>query len=541
MSELTIQQAFNLALEHHQAGRLQQAQQIYRQILVQQPAHVGAMHHLGVLAHQQGQNEAAANLIRKALALSPDLPDAHNNLGTVLQCQGQIDEAIASYRHALTLKSDFPNALYNLAGALQRKGQMGEAISAYRQTIALLPTYVEAHNNLGIALMDSGQADEAIAAFRQTIALSPKYAPPYSNLGNLLRSKRRFDEAIIAYRQAIVLDPNLPEAHCNLGNSLKEKGLLDEAVAAYRRAIALRHNFAEAHTNLGNTLHVQQKLDQAIAAHRQAIQINPEFAPAHVGLANALREKGQLEDAQRSLREALRLDPESKQIAFEVAALSGDNSVPKAPPTVVRKLFDEYAGHFDAHLVSALQYRGPEHLRSAIGSITARTDLGVLDLGCGTGLCGVELRPMARRLVGVDLSPGMLERCAERKIYDELIEGDITDVLLKSPAQWDLIVAGDVMVYVGDLTAVLSAASAALRPDGWLAFTVERYEGTGFFLNTSFRYSHSLEYIRELAACAGLDEVLTRELTIRLQSNQPVAGWVVVLRKRNAASPDCNV
>jgi predicted TPR repeat methyltransferase len=524
-------QDFNLALQHHQSGRLREAEQLYRQVLAEQPAHAGAMHFLGVMAHQQGRNDLAIDLIRQSITLKPHWAEAHNNLALALQSSGQIDAAIASCREALRLKPDFPGALYNLGTALKTKGGLNEAIAGLRRAVALLPTYAEAHNALAVLLMEQGHTDDAIAAFRQAIALRPAFAEAHTNLGSALKNRRQFDEAIAAHRQAIALNPKLAEAHNNLGTALDAAGRTDQAMAAYRAAIACRSNFAEAHSSLGELLRSQKRFDEALASHQLAIQANTAFVPAYIGLALVLRDMGRLEEARHSLEQALRIEPDSKQIAFELAALSGDNSVPSPPPTMVRALFDQYALRFDDHLVKTLEYQAPQQLRAAIQSICPRTELDVLDLGCGTGLCGVELRPMAKRLVGVDLSPGMLERSAARGIYDQLIEDDITQTLLRTPDQWDLIVAGDVMIYVGDLAAVMSAAAAALRPGGWLAFTVERHEGTGFFLNPSFRYSHSLDYVRQLASGCELKEALTQEVTIRLQAKTPVAGWIVILNK----------
>ena len=179
---LTIQQSFDLALKHHQAGRLPDAQRLYQQILTQQPEHVGALHYLGVLEHQQGRNDAAVDLIRKAIALSPNLPEPHNNLGLALNEISQVDQAIDAYQQALALRPNYPNALYNLGIALQSKGLQDEAAVAYREAIALRPEYVEAHNNLGNALRAKGSIDDAIASYERAIALRPDFAAAEKNL-----------------------------------------------------------------------------------------------------------------------------------------------------------------------------------------------------------------------------------------------------------------------------------------------------------------------------------------------------------------------
>jgi protein O-GlcNAc transferase len=250
MAAINIQQAFDLALEHHKAGRLQEAQDLYQQILAQQPSHFGAMQLLGVIAYQQGKYESAVDLIRRAISLHPDFPQAQVNLGNALKDMGQLDEAIAAFRQAIALRPNYAEAFNNLGNALKEKRKLDEAIAAYRQAILHNPNMAMARSNLGNALKDNGQLDEAIDVYRQTIAFSPSYADAYSNLGNALKDKGLLDEAIAAFRQAISLSPAFAEAHNNLGLALMDRGELDEAIAAFRQAIAVKPGFVEADSNL---------------------------------------------------------------------------------------------------------------------------------------------------------------------------------------------------------------------------------------------------------------------------------------------------
>jgi Flp pilus assembly protein TadD len=254
MAQLTIQQAFELAVRHHQAGQLPQAENLYRQILAQQPEHVDAVHNLGMIAHQVGRHDVAVGLIRQAIAIKPGMAEAHYNLGIGLSATGRLKEAIAAYRQAIFLKPDYPEAYCNLGNVLKDKGQLDDAIAAFRQAIVLKPAAAEAHSNLGNALRHTGQLGEAIAACRRAIALNPQYPEAHNNLGVALRGEGELDEAVAACRQAIALKPNYPEAHNNLGIALREKGQLDEAIAACRKAIALKPDLPEAHYNLALTL-----------------------------------------------------------------------------------------------------------------------------------------------------------------------------------------------------------------------------------------------------------------------------------------------
>jgi Flp pilus assembly protein TadD len=315
MAQITIQQAFDLALQHHRAGRLREAENLYRQILAHQPNHFDVMHLLGVIAHQTGRNDIALDLIRRAITLRPGYAEAHNNLGNVLRDKGQLDEAITEFRLAITLNPNVPEAHGNLGNVLRDKGQLDEAIAAYRQTIILNPSLPEAHSNLGNALKDKGQFDEAIAAYRQAIALSPGYAEAHSNLGVVLKDKGQLDEAITAYRRAITLRPGYAEAHSNLGNALRDKGQLDDAITACQQAIALNPNLPEAHSNLGNALRDKGQLDDAIAAYRHAVALRPDYAEARMALGMVFLLCGDFSQGWREFEWRLKLN--NQQAAAE--------------------------------------------------------------------------------------------------------------------------------------------------------------------------------------------------------------------------------
>ena len=304
MAQLTIQQALETAFQHHQAGRLHEAEQLYRQILAQRPEQVDALHLLGIIAHQVGRHDTAVELIRRALARRPDFAEAHNNLGNALRETGQLDGAIAAYHQALACQPGYADAHNNLGNALQAKGHLDDAIIAYRQALAGQPNLPQAHYNLGKALQAKGHLDEAITAYRQALALKPDFAETHNNLGTALKDKGHLDEAIAAFRQAITLNPGLPEAHGNLGNALRDQGQLDEAISACRRAITLKPNAPEAHGNLGAALKDNGQLDEAIAAYRQAIALQPDYAEAHNNLGNALSDQGRPVEALAAYRQA---------------------------------------------------------------------------------------------------------------------------------------------------------------------------------------------------------------------------------------------
>jgi len=236
----SIQHAFVLAVQHHNAGDLTEAENIYQQILQTDPNHPDALHLLGVIAHQMDKNDRAADLITKALIIKPDFAEAHSNLGAVLKELGQLDEAVKSYHKALSIKPNYAEAYSNLSVALQEMGQLEEAIVSSHKALAIRPDYARANYNLGNALKDLGQLDEAVTRYLKVLAIKPDYPEAHNNLGAALAELGRLDEAVANFRKALAIKPDFVEVHSNLGDVLKNLGKFQEAVAHYQKLFTSR-------------------------------------------------------------------------------------------------------------------------------------------------------------------------------------------------------------------------------------------------------------------------------------------------------------
>jgi predicted O-linked N-acetylglucosamine transferase (SPINDLY family) len=278
---MTLAEALQLGVQQHQAGNLQQAEQIYQAILQADPQQAEALHLLGLVAFQVGHPEMACTYLTQALRFRPDFAVAHNSLGVVLKSQGKLAEAEACYQQALRLNPDYAEAHYNLGNVWQGQGKPAEAVACYQQALRLRPDYAEAHNNLGNALKEQGQPAEAAACYQQALRLKPDYAEAHNNLGNALKEQGQPAEAVACYRQALRLKPDYAEAHNNLGNILKEQGRLAEAAACYQQALRLKPSYAAAHNNLGVVLMSQGRLEEAAACSQQALRLKPDYAEAH--------------------------------------------------------------------------------------------------------------------------------------------------------------------------------------------------------------------------------------------------------------------
>jgi len=300
---------FAAALQHHQAGRAQEAEALYRQILQGQPNHPDALHLLGVLAHQTGKHEMAVQYISRAIALKPAAAAYHSNLGEVYRALARLNEAAVSLRQALALQPASAEARNNLGAVLQAQGKLDEAIVQYQQAVAFKPDYAEAYNNLGTAFADEGKFDESVAQYQRAVALKPAYTEAYYNLGNALKAQGKLDEAVAQYQRAVALKPNYAEVYNNLGIALAEQGQLGEAIVHYQQALALRPAYAEAYNNWGLALQAQGNFEDSLAQFRQAIMHKSNYAEAYNNLGSALKAQGKQEEAVTQYRQAVAVRP----------------------------------------------------------------------------------------------------------------------------------------------------------------------------------------------------------------------------------------
>ncbi len=307
---LSIPQAIDLAVQHHNAGDLSKAETIYRQVLQSVPNHPEVLHLLGVIAHQGGKNVEAVDLIGKALATQPNMAEAHNNLGVSLFELGRLDEAVTSYQTAVTLKPDYTDAHNNHGNALQELNKLDDAVLSYCRAVTLKPDFVDASYKLGNVYRKLGKLSDAIASYQRALDHKPDHAEAHYNLGVTLKEQGKLQEAVASYRKAIAVQPNMAIAYNNLGLALKEMGKNDAAIQSFRSALVLRPELMEAHYNLGNTLKVGMRFDEAVESYQNALKIDPDAAEIHNNLGNVLQELGQLADAKSSLYRALVLDPE---------------------------------------------------------------------------------------------------------------------------------------------------------------------------------------------------------------------------------------
>ena len=303
----TIPEALAIAIEHHQAGRLQAAEQIYRQILQTDANQPDAYHLLGVMARDLGQSSVAIEFIGRAIQLRKNSAEYHYNLAGAYSDLKKHQEASALYLRSVELKPDFVEAHYNLGNAFKQLGRLDDALSCFHRSVQLRPDFVPAYFNLGVLLGENGKFDEAIQCYGRVLELQPDDFEALGNLGNLLKNQGKPDEAELCHRRTLQLNPNSAEAHHNLGQALMEQGKLTESIDCFRRSIELKPIFPEAHGNWGLALKKNGELDAAVDCYRRALEQKPEFPEVLNNLGNALNDLGRPQQAITMFQRALEL------------------------------------------------------------------------------------------------------------------------------------------------------------------------------------------------------------------------------------------
>jgi predicted TPR repeat methyltransferase len=419
----------------------------------------------------------------------------------------------------------------SLAILLQKNEQLVEAHELYRRIIEAAPNHPRALHYAGVLAHQQGRSDEALALIKQSLALVPDQADWYSNLGIIFQEDGQLEAAIDSYRRAIAIDPSHANAHSNLGVVLRATRKPSEAEAAYRTAIRLNPDHIDAYTNLGILLNGLKRAEEAAACFSKVITLRPKHREARKLLALAHCTLGEIDEAVKIFEKWLEEEPEDP-IALHMLAACTRRDVPaRASNAFVERTFDSFASSFEAKL-ERLSYRAPALVAAMLedSGLKPSKRLDVLDAGCGTGLCGPLLAPYARRLVGVDLSHGMLAHAKEKNVYDALMKTELTEYLRGKSEAFDLIVSTDTLVYFGDLKGVLAAAAGALRSNGLLVFTLEHAVGSeadvDYHLELHGRYSHARAYVERLLAFSGLQtEIAHAEL--RMEAGAPVAGLLI--------------
>ncbi len=521
---------------------------------------------LGVVLKNKADYRDAIASFSMALTLKPDYPDCLNNMASTYLLLGQNSDAEDTLRDLLNAHPDYADGLNNLGVVVMSKQDYGEARSLFERVLELRPKHVDARVNLARllvkiedyaaaaeqyriavddgaagapilrdycdALTKSGQTDAAWNVGQTAHELVPGDADTVVTLGNVRQAMKQPDEAERLYRDALEIDPNNVRAINNLGTIAMARGDEQAALERFLEALTRDPDFVEAIFNAGTALQQLGDLAEAEKYYLEALARRPDLPRAYRYLAEIYRSDDRTAQRIDILDRWLELFPDSATARHLRASCETGHAPDRASDDYIREEFDDFADTFDETL-KKLEYKTPALMDDLIRKTLETPAADILDAGCGTGLCGPLLKGKGIRLVGVDLSQKMLDQADARGAYDELVADEIVRFMHARPASFDLIVATDTLVYFGALEACFAAARESLRPGGHLAFSVERLRedtADGFRLTGSGRYSHSENYVQTSMQAAGFDTAAIEHAVLRLESNKPVEGLLVIGR-----------
>lgn len=485
------------------AGNVIEAKAYCEQWVHDMPLSFDALQFCGLVHAKLKEMPRALDYFVRALLQDPHDVACHNNLSNVYLALGDTEKALQHLHQALRIDPLHPEAYNNFGRLLYKQGRISDAIPHFQKALRLNPDYWEAHYNLAHSLASQNQMNSAANHYREVIRLMPEHPIAHFNLGLACLSEENYLAAEIHLSKALNLMPDNLEAAKQLAQVYVTLGKIADAIETFKLCLNLSFDLPDVHHNLA-ILYLRNQEQTKALEHFEAAQM---------------------------------LDPTNETAKHMVMALSGEQASIAAPTQYVSHLFDQYADYYDEHVKQSLKYAVPGLLRSAVGRCLTEAKYfktgRVLDLGCGTGQCGVFFRDLAVEMIGVDLSVNMIEKAKLLGAYEKLVTMDIQTYLTQPGLEpFDIILAGDVLVYMGDLKNLFKSVSKALLPNGRFAFTTEYIppsQSNTFYLQPTGRYAHASRYIHDLAAQYGFTVECEETIVPREHEGEPIHGRLYVL------------
>lgn len=424
-------------------------------------------------------------------------------------------------------------ALFGKAVTLHQQNRLDEAKSLYLEVLQAVPDNLNVLANIAIVYRDLGELDTAEKYCRKIVNRAPDDPAQHLNLGAVLEAKNNLDEARASYQKGLELAPGHPKLLNNLGKLLHQQGNVDEGLRLLEKALEIEPDYPLALNNLGVIYSEKGDLSGAEQCLQKSVALDPVNVQALYNLAGVYNGLNNVEKARNILQKLIDLDSSHKAANHMLSALSGETT-PTAPREYVEETFDKYAHRFDAHIQQQLKYTVPkvladivvQHLKKHLPFAKA------VDLGCGTGLSAAPFTDLATSITGVDISSKMLEKAKEKKIYDDTQHQEILPFLQQTKEKYDLFIAADVLIYLGDPEAIFPLMEKKSTDNAVFACSIESTEEThDFKLQQSGRYGHNPVYFENIARENGFFVVHRRPHNIRKEDNVWIPGFLYVLQK----------
>lgn len=568
---------FQQALKLHNQEKFDEAEALYRQILETAPNNQIILNLLGLIAQSKGMYAASAEWFVRAIAQNPQSAEYYFNYAWSLERSDKPVEAIEAYHRALQLQPGIKEAHNALGKLYLHNGKTEAARQEFQTAIDFEPGYAEARANLAhmennlsllqkleekykdealipyyICLMqqENGESEAALASALRADKLIEDENTKLL-IGEFYLQKQDKNKATDYFYQALQLNPKSVNALINLANLNSDANAAEQM---YKKALDISPQNADAHLNYADLLYRQHRLHEALEEYRQTIILNPKQPEVFNNLGIIQRDFGDYEEALGLFFSAFFKQPEREEYALNIAetlilfyekepktarkiAQSWQNNAPDnvfacrinevlnhndsgKGTEYTRKLFEQFADNFDG-VMGQIDYKLPQLIAEAIGSPNGT----IIELGCGTGLTGKYLKTKQNHLIGIDISPAMLEKAKTKNIYDELVEADIATYCCKLPTA-DWVVAADVFGYIGKLDAIISQ----VFPHNF-CFSTTNTTVANFELCPNGRYHHNPEYIKKLLQNAGYNNIMSENAVLRQENNTDVIGTIWIAKE----------
>ena len=424
--------------------------------------------------------------------------------------------------------------LFKKATNKHKAGHYREAQSLYKKILKSQPQHIDANYMLGTLYAEQGELNSALKYMFVAEELAPGSQYIKNNLGNVYRMRGDYEKAEKMYNAALAIQPDMIEALNNLAIVHRRLNQTSQAISLYKNAISLSPNFVEANYNLGKSYWDEGQYEDAKACFQRVLEIEPKHALATHEMGNYYLKTGDKERAIKYFEQYLSLAPGDECGArLKLSYLDAGEMPDRQPEQLVKQTYEKKARTWDANVERIdMVFLGPQHVQNTIiQQLPDATELTVLDIGCGTGLCGSFLKPIAKKLHGVDLSEHMLSIARGKEFYNQLMCDDIIHYLENYDDTYDLIVGSGVLIFFGDLSEMFKAVSRRLGSDGYFIFTLYKSNDADIEIRDNMHFAHSENYIRTIAAQVGLTIANIEPVIHEYEHEQPQPGFIVTLKK----------
>lgn len=534
---LSLDEADYVAAEQfYDKGNLKDAAAVCQNILSRNPYFGNAYLLTSELFRSVGNFPSAIQFAQKAVKCDQKRADYHRQLGFCLMLDKQDEKALKSLNNANRILPDDAITLSLLGRFYVSKQKGSEALKWLRRAYNISPD-AETLEQMAMAMIYNRDFPDAERTLAGIIEKNPQAARSQALLAALLIQRHRFVEAGLVLQKSLELLPDDQSVLLLAANFNQAQGNMEEAVNFALRSLGADSNNLIIYGLLG---YIYQKMSRFPEAEK-VYEIALAKWPQDVSLINeyviTLLQLGKRAEAKKIVSDNLRMLHKNKAMEYLYAAVSGETGkFSQSPKDYVVNLFDSYSEKFETHLQGVLQYRTPMLLAEtfntlAAGNAVMPSDLALLDLGCGTGLAAEAFAKYTSYRTGVDLSPKMLEKARDKELYNDLHVDGIEEFLEKCRRKFDIILAADVFVYIGEIGNVFAKVKEKLATDGYFIFSTENAEDSeSYQLLPSLRYAHAHGYVESLAQKAGFRIECAQDVVLRKELQQGINGCLYIMR-----------